>query len=93
MIQKEVGEKIEQQAKKKSYLWWLINYSYNITYLKTVPAKAFSPAPKVQSCLVQITKKEKIQTIPREKVLRFIDLYAPYSRKTLGAITTMLQKK
>lgn len=93
MIQKEVGEKIEKTAQKKSYLWWLINYAYDITYLKTVPAKAFSPAPKVQSCLVWITKKDFVPNIPWENIKEFIDLYAPFSRKTLGAITTMLKKK
>ena len=38
-------------AKKKSYLWWLVNRAYTVEYVKMVPAKCFSPAPKVKSCL------------------------------------------
>jgi 16S rRNA A1518/A1519 N6-dimethyltransferase RsmA/KsgA/DIM1 with predicted DNA glycosylase/AP lyase activity len=53
MIQKEVGEKIKTNASKKSMLWFLLNFNYKITYLRTVPAKDFSPLPKVDSCLVK----------------------------------------
>ena len=34
MLQDEVGQKLRHDAKKKSYLWRLINYAYEVTYLK-----------------------------------------------------------
>ena len=34
MIQDEVAQKLKSDADKKSYLWWLINYAYDVTYLK-----------------------------------------------------------
>jgi 16S rRNA A1518/A1519 N6-dimethyltransferase RsmA/KsgA/DIM1 with predicted DNA glycosylase/AP lyase activity len=52
MIQKEVGEKIKSDAGKKSMLWFLLNFNYDVKYLRTVPAKDFTPPPKVDSCLV-----------------------------------------
>jgi len=57
MVQKEVADKLCQDAHKKSYLWWIINFAYDVIYLKTVPAKAFSPAPKVTSALIELRKK------------------------------------
>jgi 16S rRNA A1518/A1519 N6-dimethyltransferase RsmA/KsgA/DIM1 with predicted DNA glycosylase/AP lyase activity len=101
MLQNEVWEKIRFDAKKKSYLWWLLNYWYDVTYLKLVPAKAFKPAPKVKSCLVQLTMKTTLAsygttenpTIKRESLVSFLDFYSGFSRKTLWAIQKILTKQ
>lgn len=95
MIQKEVGEKIASDAKKKSYLYWLLNYAYEVDYLKTVPPKAFTPPPKVYSCLISLKKKQKAELpqISFSDLITFLDLVAPYPRKTLGAIMTLLKKQ
>lgn len=93
MIQDEVGQKIWTQADKKSYLRWLVNYAYTVDYLKWVPAKAFKPVPKVKSCLVWFKIKEDIPNIKFEELVKFLDLFAPYSRKTLWRIFKMNQKK
>ncbi len=93
MIQDEVGEKIKSDAKKKSYLWWLVNRAYTVEYVKMVPAKCFSPAPKVKSCLMRFIKKEKPESVSYEKLEEFLNLFSPYSRKTLGKIAKMLEKK
>lgn len=93
MIQDEVGEKIRSDAKKKSYLWRLVNWAYQVDYVKMVPAKCFSPAPKVKSCLMRFTKKEKSESLPPVLLEEFLNDFAPYSRKTLWRITKMLQKK
>lgn len=93
MVQDEVGQKLRSDAKKKSYLRRLLNYTYDVTYLKTVPAKCFKPAPKVKSCLIQLTTKNEQLTIVFNKLVEFLELFAPFSRKTLGAIQTMLKKK
>jgi 16S rRNA (adenine1518-N6/adenine1519-N6)-dimethyltransferase len=93
MVQEEVGEKIRYDAKKKSYLYWLLNYAYQVEYIKSVPAKAFSPAPKVKSCIISLVKKAELPQLSFEKLQAFLDAFSPYSRKTLGKIAKMLQKK
>ena len=93
MEQDEVWQKLRFDAGKKSYLYWILNYAYQVDYLKTVPAKAFSPAPKVKSCLIWLTKKDNLPKIPFDKLINFLDLFSPYSRKTLSKISKMLAKK
>ena len=93
MIQDEVGEKIKSDAKKKSYLWWLVNRAYTVEYVKMVPAKCFSPAPKVKSCLMRFIKKDTPENVAYEKLEDFLNLFSPYSRKTLGKIAKMIEKK
>ena len=93
MVQDEVWEKLRFDANKKSYLYWILNYAYEVQYLKTVPAKAFSPEPKVKSCLIWLIKKDKIPNIPFDKLIKFLDLFSPYSRKTLWKISKMIAKK
>lgn len=93
MIQNEVWQKIQTETKKKSFLWRLTNYAYNIYYCKTVPAKAFKPAPKVKSCLVEFQKKPETIGLDFDKLFEFLDLYSQFSRKTLWAITKILSKQ
>jgi len=93
MVQDEVWQKLRFDANKKSYLYRIVNYAYEVQYLKTVPAKAFSPAPKVKSCLIWLIKKKNIPNIPFDKLIRFLDLFSPYSRKTLWKISKMISKK
>ncbi len=93
MLQDEVGQKIKSDAKKKSYLRWLLNYWYDVTYLKMVPAKAFSPAPKVKSCLVKLEIRSVKCEIEWKKLIEFLELYSGFSRKTLGAIEKIIAKK
>lgn len=93
MVQDEVGQKIRSDAKKKSYLRWLLNYACDVTYLKGVPAKCFKPIPKVKSCLIQFTIKNQATSVNRNKFIEFLELFAPFSRKTLGAISKMIKKK
>lgn len=92
MIQHEVGEKIDFNANKKSYLYWLLNYTYKVIYKKTIGPKSFKPAPKVKSCLIEISQGKK-PNILFSRLQEFLDLFSPFSRKTLGAIQTMLKKK
>lgn len=89
MMQKEVGDKIHSDAGKKSYLWRLLNHSYDVRYAKTVPAKAFRPAPRVQSCLIALTRKTQPRPIAMDTLVKFLDVFAPFSRKTMGKIAKM----
>ena len=93
MVQKEVADKLCTDTEKKSYLWRIINFAYEVLYLKTVPPKAFSPAPKITSALIELKKKTQKYNINFNKLLIFLEDFAPYSRKTLGAIAAMLKKK
>ncbi len=93
LIQKEVWEKIKTDAKKKSYLRWILNYSYDVKYKKTVPAKAFNPAPKVDSRLVFLSKLSKSKNIDYESMMEFLDFTGRYKRKTVGKIRSILKKK
>lgn len=92
MIQDEVGQKIQTTATKKSYLWWLVNYWYDVIYHKTVGAKSFNPHPKVKSCLVEF-KAKKPENIDFDDLVEFLDLYSPFSRKTIWAINKILLKQ
>lgn len=69
-----------------------MNWGYEVRYLKMVPPKAFSPAPKVKSCLVLFVKKQSPASVSLDALIRFLDLFAPYSRKTLGRIAKLQQK-
>jgi len=85
LIQKEVGQKIATDAKQKSYLRWLLNYEYNITFEFIVSATAFDPPPKVQSAVVSFRKKEKVD-IDFSRMIQFLDIVSQYTRKTLRKI-------
>jgi len=99
LVQKEPAEKFTTQAIKKSYLRWLLNYAYQVKKIKSVPPKAFKPAPKVHSAIIKIHPCTSEQTnwskqnIDFTKLQNFLDLYNPFSRKTLQAIETHLRKK
>jgi 16S rRNA A1518/A1519 N6-dimethyltransferase RsmA/KsgA/DIM1 with predicted DNA glycosylase/AP lyase activity len=64
-----------------------------VDYLKTVPAKSFNPPPKVKSCMIGLTKKSQFPSISFKQLLLFLDAFSPYSRKTLGKISKLLEKK
>lgn len=84
MVQKEVADKVRTDAEKKSYLWRLLNYQYEVKYLKTVPAKAFSPAPKVQSAVFSLIAKAEIPAFAYQDMLFILDKISMYKRKTLA---------
>ncbi len=58
MIQKEVAERIAAPSGNKTYgiLSVLLQAYYNIEYLFTVHEHCFSPAPKVKSAVIRLTR-------------------------------------
>lgn len=54
MLQKEVGERIVAKPGDMNRLAVFCGYYAECSYLFTVPAGAFSPPPKVQSCVVRL---------------------------------------
>lgn len=95
VIQHEVWEKLATYAKKKSYLRWLLNYYYDVSYALKIPRHHFNPAPKVDSCCVTL--------IPRDhpvgdkelfnQLIRFLDTINWFKRKTLWAIAKMISNQ
>lgn len=86
MIQDEVWQKICTSANKKSYLRRILNFAYEIKYLKTIWPKSFSPPPKVKSCLISLLPKSELPDVDFWDFIEFLDIYSPFSRKTLNAI-------
>ena len=43
--------------------------------------------------MISLLKKEKKPDFSFEKLVEFLDHFSPYSRKTLGKISKMLEKK
>lgn len=84
MVQKEVADKIKSDAEKKSFLWRLLNYQYEVRYLKTVPAKAFNPAPKVQSAIFSLVAKAQTPDFAYDDMVFILEKISMYKRKTLG---------
>ena len=91
IVQKEFAEKIETNAKKKSYLRWLLNHNHIVTYHKKIPAKWFLPAPKVDSAIISIIPWIK-QEINYRKLLLILDKISWFKRKTIGKIIKILEK-
>ena len=93
MIQKEVWEKIKTDAGKKSMLWFLLNFNYDIKYLKTVPAKDFTPPPKVDSCLVSFQYTGNKISWDFEKLNELLKIMMMYKKKSLWKIKKILEKQ
>jgi len=93
MIQKEVWEKIKTDTKKKSMLYFLLNYNYKITYLKTIDAENFDPIPKVNSCLVRFEYIWWNKNIDFESFQKLLTILTVYKRKTLWKIHKILAKQ
>ncbi len=71
MFQKEVGMRIIAKPKTKEYgrLSVLCQYRADVDVLFDIPARAFSPPPKVTSCIVQIIPREENPDAPDQKIL------------------------
>lgn len=93
LIQKEVAQKIATDAKKKSYLRWLLRYYCFVAYNFTVQPNAFTPPPKVDSAVVTIRLHNEHYWFSIEELQQFLDIVSPFSRKTLGKIQKMREKE
>ena len=93
LVQKEVAEKIASNARKKSFLRWIVNYIYDVEYMFTVWPQAFDPPPKVDSAVFCMTKRvvDDIYTDRPDyiRMMTFLDIVSWLKRKTLGKIWKM----
>ena len=92
IIQKEVGDKIASSSNKKSYLRWLLNNEFEVTTTQIIPPNSFTPAPKVYSCVVKLTRRSEpmLSPIEYEQMLVLLDQINGFKRKTLGKIWKMI---
>ena len=88
LVQKEVAQKIVQQAPDASYLSVFAGTFYDCQLITNVPKEKFSPSPKVDGGIIKLVRKENIM-IANEDVLRYEDfLHKGFSkpRKMLNKV-------
>ena len=86
LVQKEVAERLSAKPKSKSYgsLTVYLNYYFHINYLFTVSKDAFTPAPKVESAVINFKRKEIKPKVKNENVFfKLIEDSFKMKRKTL----------
>jgi 16S rRNA (adenine1518-N6/adenine1519-N6)-dimethyltransferase len=95
-IQKEYGERILAQVGCRQYgsITLYLNYYFSIQKGFVIPAKYFSPRPKVNSVVISLTKKQLPFALKNEeKFFQFIRGIFRYRRKSLkNAIVHYLGK-
>ena len=86
LVQKEVAERLSAKPKSKSYgsLTVYLNYYFHINYLFTVSKDAFTPAPKVESAVINFKRKEIKPKVKNENVFfKLIEDSFKMKRKSL----------
>lgn len=86
LLQKEVVERIAR-AKKESLLSLSVKAFGTPTYVKKVPAGAFSPPPKVDSAILSIKSISRKNFLTQSHEIRFFELIHAgfaHKRKVLG---------
>jgi 16S rRNA (adenine1518-N6/adenine1519-N6)-dimethyltransferase len=85
MIQKEVAEKLIAKPKTKNFtfLTVFIQTFFDVEYVMSVPARFFSPPPKVVSAVVKLIPKEKIPVKDIKDFKSFISNIFAQRRKML----------
>lgn len=87
MMQKEVGERIEAEPGSRIYgaLSVAVQYRCLVETIVAVPKESFYPAPKVDSVVLKLTRREKPAVKPKSEELFFRMVKAGFSqrRKTI----------
>ncbi len=73
LVQKEVAERIARST-KESILSLSVKAYGEPTYIKTVPAGAFSPPPKVDSAILRVTGVSRKNFADKQHEARFFEL-------------------
>ncbi len=81
MLQKEVGERIAAKPGDMNRLAAFCGYYADAKILFSVPAGAFSPPPKVQSCVVRFDMREHLPLSGRAEELFFKLIALGFSEK------------
>ena len=86
MVQKEVGDRINASPRTRDYnsLTVFLNYFFNIKKLFNVSKNSFIPKPKVDSVMLELSKKEvNDEVIDEDLLFRVIRDSFRYKRKNL----------
>lgn len=85
LIQKEVAERFCAIPNEHSYGFFTVylNHYFNVKKVFDVPAKCFTPVPKVTSSVVLFERKENIYSLDEEDFFRFVKECFAQKRKTL----------
>lgn len=85
MVQKEVGERFLAKpcSKDYGYMTVLLNYWYKIDKITNVPRNNFYPEPNVDSMVIKLSKKERIN-INYQKFNTILKDSFQFKRKTIN---------
>ena len=87
MVQKDVAQRLAAQPGTAAYgsLSVAVQYAMHVEIAFTLPPKAFYPAPKVPSAVVQLKRRETPAVAPRDLALfrKVVRAAFAYRRKTL----------
>ncbi len=85
LVQKEVAQRITSSAHSKEYnaFTLYVDYYYEAELLFFVDRNQFTPAPKVDSAVVKLIKKENVPVQNKEFYFQFIKEAFSSKRKTL----------
>ena len=85
MVQKEVGNRFKAEPNSKDYgsLSVFLNYYFDIIKLMDVSRNVFLPKPNVDSIVIELTKKEKIQVNNEELFFAIVRDSFKQKRKNL----------
>jgi len=86
LVQKEVALRLTAKPGTKAYgyITVYLNYYFDIVYLFTVKNTCFNPVPKVDSAVINFTKKEQKYNLKNENLfLKLIEDSFKMKRKTL----------
>ena len=88
LVQKEVGQRLASQPGNKTYgaLSVLVQASYQVAMVRTLPGSVFYPQPEVESVVVQLTPMAEPLVVPgeRENFTTFVQRGFSQRRKKLS---------
>ena len=85
MVQKEVGDRFNAKPNSKEYnsLTIFLNYYFEISKLLNVSRNCFVPAPNVDSIVISLTKKDKLDVFNEKLFFKLVRDSFKQKRKTL----------
>ena len=89
MVQKEFAEKLLAQSKNRRSISIIATHAFDITKISDVGKNNFSPAPKVDSVILKISKKTDMD----KKLISIINDIFSYRRKTVKNILKQFNKQ
>jgi 16S rRNA (adenine1518-N6/adenine1519-N6)-dimethyltransferase len=89
MVQKEFAEKLLAQSKNRRSISIIATHAFDITKISDVGKNNFSPAPKVDSVILKISKKIDMD----KKLISIINDIFSYRRKTVKNILKQFNKQ